>query len=210
MRKQKKLSIFFSNISKITNIYYERIFSKHIKKEFHVLDFGCGTGEFLKHLNCKYKLGVEINKFSQSALKKNKINFTNNLKSIKKKFDVVFALSVIDHLKDPNETIRQLATKLKKNGKLIIIIRQDSKNQKLVNSSYKEHLYSWSLLSFGNLINTQNHIKLVDSGILKFTLIPFFKFFKKFLSESKIIFISKIYYYLNFRDRRLYFIIKKL
>ena len=55
MKNQKKLSIFFSNVSKITNIYYERIFSKHIKKEFHVLDFGCGTGEFLKHLNCKYK-----------------------------------------------------------------------------------------------------------------------------------------------------------
>jgi SAM-dependent methyltransferase len=210
MKKQKKLSIFFSSVSKISNIYYEKIFSKYIKKEFHVLDFGCGTGELLKYLNCKYKLGVEINKYSQSYLKKNKINFTNNLKSVKKKFDVVFALSVIDHLKNPNDTIKQLVAKLKKNGKLIIIIRQDSKNQKPINSSYKEHLYSWSLLSFSNLINTQDQIKLIDSGILKFTLVPFFNFFKNFLSNRKIIFLSKIYYYLNFKDRRLFFIIKKL
>lgn len=210
MNNQKKLSIFFSDVSKISNIYYKNFFSKHIKKNSDVLDFGCGSGELLKSINCKNKVGVEINKFSQKKLKKNKIKFVHNLKSIKKKFDLIFALSVIDHLRNPYETIKQLNLKLKKGGKLIIIIRQDAKNQIPKNSSYKEHLFSWSLLSFNNFINIQKDFKIIDLGILKFTLIPYFNFFQKFLNINSIIFLSKIYYYFNMKDRRLFFIVKKL
>ena len=210
MNNKRKLSIFFSKVSKISNIYYKNFFSKHIQKRFHILDFGCGSGELLTYIDCKSKFGVEINRYSQKKLKKNKIKFTQNLKSIKKKFDLIFALSVIDHVKNPHEIIKQLTSKLKKGGKLIIVIRQDSKNQKPINSSYKEHLFSWSLLSFNNFLNIRKDIRVVDYGILKFTIIPFFNFFQKFLKINLIIFLSKIYYYFNLKDRRLFFIIKKL
>ena len=131
MKNQKKLSEFFTSVSEVTNLYYRKRFNKYINQQFNILDFGCGSGELLELIQCKYKIGVEINKFSQNKLKKKKMLFVSKLDNIKKeiKFDTIFALSVIDHLQDPIYFIKKLANKLKKNGQLIIIIRHDNKNQ---------------------------------------------------------------------------------
>jgi SAM-dependent methyltransferase len=208
MKNQKKLSKFFTSVSEVTNLYYRKKFNKYINRQFNILDFGCGSGELLELIQCKYKIGVEINKISQNKLKKKKIIFVSKLNDIQKKFDTIFALSVIDHLQDPIYFIKKLANKLKKNGQLIIIIRHDSKNQNQMNSSYRSHLYSWSLLSFNNLLNS---IKLesFDHGIVKMTLPPGFIFLKKLFSTKHILFLSKLYYYFNFKDRRFYFVCKK-
>ena len=53
--KQKILSKYFSSVSKITNIYYYQFFEKFIKQNSDILDFGCGTGEFLDIINSKKK-----------------------------------------------------------------------------------------------------------------------------------------------------------
>jgi SAM-dependent methyltransferase len=208
MKNQKKLSKFFTSVSEVTNLYYRKKFNKYINRQFNILDFGCGSGELLELIQCKYKIGVEINKISQNKLKKKKIIFVSKLNDIQKKFDTIFALSVIDHLQDPIYFIKKLANKLKKNGQLIIIIRHDSKNQNQMNSSYRSHLYSWSLLSFNNLLNSIK-LKSFDHGIVKMTLPPGFIFLKKLFSTKHMLFLSKLYYYFNFKDRRFYFVCKK-
>lgn len=207
--KQKILSKYFSSVSKITNIYYYRFFEKFIKQNSDILDFGCGTGEFLDIINSKKKIGIEINPYSILSLKKKKILFYKNLNKLKKrKFDLIFALSVLDHLENPIEILRNFKKHLKKDGRLILIIRQDSFNQNLSNSKYKENLYSWSALSFSNILLRLDY-KIIKYDFLKFTLIPFFQFFSKILSMNQIIYLSKFYYFLNFKDRRIFFICKK-
>lgn len=206
--KQKKLSKYFSSVSEISNLYYLKFFSKYIKKNSEILDFGCGTGELIEKLDVKKKIGVEKNTHSVSILKKKKILNFKNIKSLKnQKFDVIFALSVLDHIEKPIEIIELLKKRLKKNGKLIIIVRQDSFNQTSYNSKYKEHIYSWSRLSFGNIIKKLK-LNVLKEGFIYFTLIPKFNFFSKFLNKDFIIFLSQIYYFLNFKDKRLYFICK--
>ncbi len=120
---------------------------------------------------------------------------------------MIFALSVLDHLENPISIIKSLKKKLKKNGILIIIIRQDNFNQTLKNSKYKEHLYSWSRLSFGNILNKLG-LKIKKEGFIKFTIIPKFNFFSKILSKNFLVFCSKLYYFLNFKDKRIFFICK--
>ena len=70
--KQKKLSKYFSSVSEISNLYYLKFFSKYIKKNSEILDFGCGTGELIEKLDVKKKIGVEKNTHSVSILKKKK------------------------------------------------------------------------------------------------------------------------------------------
>ncbi len=210
MKNLKIQSNFFSSVSEITNLYYKYKFSKYIKTRFNILDFGCGSGELLSLIECKFKIGVEKNNLSLKKVRGKKINCVNKLENLNDKieFDTIFALSVIDHLTDPIKLIKELKNKLKKGGQIIIIIRHDSKNQNFKNSFYKEHLYSWSLLSFNNLLNNVG-LRSLDEGVVKMTLPPGFNFLKKIISIKTILFISRIYYYLNFRDRRFYFICRK-
>ena len=210
MKHLKLQSNYFSSVSEITNLYYEYKFSKYIKTRFNILDFGCGSGELLSLIECKFKIGVEKNNLSLKKVRGKKINCVNKLENLNDKieFDTIFALSVIDHLTDPIKLIKELKNKLKKGGQIIIIIRHDSKNQNFKNSFYKEHLYSWSLLSFNNLLNNVG-LRSLDEGVVKMTLPPGFNFLKKIISNKTILFISRIYYYLNFRDRRFYFICRK-
>ena len=90
---------------------------------------------------------------------------------------------MLDHLENPFEILKNFKKYLKKNGKLILIVRQDSFNQNLLNSKYKENLYSWSILSFSNMLIKLNY-KIIKYDFLKFTLIPYFKFFKSFNFKS--------------------------
>ena len=83
MQNQKKLSEFFTSVSEVTNLYYRKKFNKYINQQFEILDFGCGSGELLELIQCKYKIGVEINKFSQNKLKTKKIIFVSKLNDIK-------------------------------------------------------------------------------------------------------------------------------
>ena len=211
MQNYKKLSVFFSSVSEVTNIFYKNKFKKYINLRFNILDFGCGSGEFLKLIKCKYKVGIEVNKFSQKKLNKKNLLFFSKIENIPKniKFDTIFALSVLDHLKDPISFIKKLSNKLKRNGVIIIIIRHDDKKQTQKNSFYKEHLYSWSLLSFNNLLNSIG-LKSFEEGVIKMTLPPFFNFFKKILGIKLLSILSRIYFYFNFSDRRFYFICKKI
>lgn len=211
MLNQKKKSSFFSSVSEVTNLYYQDKFKKYINEKFNILDFGCGGGEFLKLIKCKYKVGIEINKFTQKKLKKRKLLFFSKIEHIQKniKFDTVFAFSVLDHLKDPISFIKKLSNKLKRSGIIIIIIRHDQKKQSQKNSFYREHLYSWSLLSFNNLLNSVG-LKSIEDGVVKMTLPPLFNFFKKILGIKILLLLSRIYFYFNFNDRRFYFICKKI
>jgi SAM-dependent methyltransferase len=211
MQNYKKLSAFFSSVSEVTNIYYKNKFKKYINLRFNILDFGCGSGEFLKLIKCKYKVGIEVNKFSQKKLNKKNLLFFSKIENIPKniKFDTIFALSVLDHLKDPVSFIEKLSNKLKRNGVIIIIIRHDDKKQTQKNSFYKEHLYSWSLLSFSNLLNSIG-LKSFEEGVIKMTLPPLFNFFKRILGIKLLSILSRIYFYFNFSDRRFYFICKKI
>lgn len=211
MLNQKKKSSFFSSVSEVTNFYYQDKFKKYINAKFNILDFGCGSGEFLKLIKCKYKAGIEINKFTQKKLKKKKLLFFSKVEQIQKniKFDTIFALSVLDHLKDPISFIKKLSNRLKSDGIIIIIIRHDHKKQSQKNCFYREHLYSWSLLSFNNLLNSVG-LKSIEDGVVKMTLPPLFNFFKKIFGIKILLLLSRIYFYFNFNDRRFYFICKKI
>lgn len=134
-----------------------------------ILDFGCGTGEFLHAMqNSGWNItGIEPSDLARSKaerLTKQKIHSTLEVTG---KFDVITAWHVVEHVPDLTETILKLKVLLKKDGILFIAVPNF---QSPDGNSYKEnwagfdvprHLWHFSKKSMNTLLESTK-LKLQD------------------------------------------------
>ncbi len=183
----------------LTNILYKivryftlssklRILNKLSKKKT-LLDYGCGTGDFLKHCqsNNWNVTGVEVND-SANQLAKEKIggSIFNDINDIDKadQFDIITLWHVLEHIHDLNKVFKKLKTKLSKSGHLIIALpNHESLDQKI----YKEHwaaydvprhLYHFNPLTFNKLASE------MDMKVVSIIPMKFDSFYVSLLSEK--------------------------
>lgn len=89
-----------------------------------VLDAGCGIGEMTERIpNC---VGIDINKYCVDYCKsKGLIVYKADILNTPfkdKSFDTVICFHVLEHLKRPEDAIKEMYRTLKLNGKLIIVV----------------------------------------------------------------------------------------
>lgn len=102
------------------------LINQYLPKPGTILDFGCGTGEFLSHLknNGYHVIGVEPNK---SARKKANLKLqgkvSENLLAIKNNTaDIITLWHVLEHVHTLNETLQNLKNILSENSHIIIAV----------------------------------------------------------------------------------------
>jgi 2-polyprenyl-3-methyl-5-hydroxy-6-metoxy-1,4-benzoquinol methylase len=108
----------------------EIIFSflkEKIKKKISILDFGCGVGINLKMLNQFGKVYFyDRNRKIVNEIKKKfyspNFKYLKNFNKSNKKFDLIVALDVIEHIKNDKKIISILHNKLKKTKKILITV----------------------------------------------------------------------------------------
>ena len=129
-------------------------FTSHIKPDDTVLDFGCGGGFLLKYLNCRKKIGVELNPVARTYCNEfNNINCYESLEEIAdESIDVVISNHCLEHTLRPFELIETMYKKLKKSGKIIIVVPLDSYRNKWRPNDIDNHLYSFSPMNLGNIL----------------------------------------------------------
>ncbi|GEM53253.1 methyltransferase [Empedobacter brevis NBRC 14943 = ATCC 43319] len=161
-----KKSIFerFYQMAKQINLNNKLELIDQIAKGKKVLDYGCGVGDFLEHLqkNGYDVLGMEPNnsakKIAQSKIGTEKVTSTE-LEQNDQKFDIITLWHVLEHIPNLNEIIIQLKNHLTEDGRLIIAVP----NHKSYDAAYygkywaaydvPRHLWHFSATSMNKLFN---------------------------------------------------------
>ena len=138
--------------------YYHRVrgkvalrqyFKGIVKRTEKVLDYGCGLGQNILYVY--NAVGYDISRFALDFCKKKGIDVKKNLKDLRNDFDVVLSCEVLEHLEQPFKVLKEMNLKLKKGGKLILVlpIEKDKEPEPFDNN---QHLYSWKEQSITNLL----------------------------------------------------------
>jgi SAM-dependent methyltransferase len=134
-------------------------------KSKKILDYGCGTGEFLNEMNNNgYQCtGIEPSpKASEHAKNSYQLEVLNpdKLHTLQDaNYDVITMWHVMEHIHDLNETISTLKQKLKSDGHLIIAVPNHSSWDAAHYQSYwaaydvPRHLYHFTNRSVGKLLS---------------------------------------------------------
>jgi len=143
-----------------------------ITSNYNLLDFGCGTGHFIKH--CKeynwQVSGVEPNKLAQRQAEENtQETIFQDLNEVKSKdFNIITLWHVLEHLPELNQTITQLKTLLKNDGAMVIAVpNYEAYEEKTFNEFWAaydvpRHLYHFNRKSMAELLS-KHGLKIVKT-----------------------------------------------
>ena len=126
---------------------------KNFPKESKTLEWGCGLGQNIYLV--KNSIGYDISKFAITFCKKKGINATNNLRKIKgNSFDIIISSHVLEHLENPFPVLKEIHRKLKKGGKLILILPVEARKfpGRIAEMEGSQHLYCWNFRTIDNLL----------------------------------------------------------
>jgi len=134
-------------------VAFHRFFSKIPNiKEKKIFEFGAGLGQniFLLKNAFAYDISKSANRFAQTkgikTLDKSKLKDNS--------FDIILSCHNLEHIEAPLENLKFLNKKLKKSGKLILVLPKERHHKvplepELVNY----HLYAWNFDTINNLLD---------------------------------------------------------
>ena len=126
---EKKYEMLYKDIENLHPWFIARrkLFESIIKKnkDLSILDFGCGSGNFLKYLyDLGYKdlTGVEISDILPNReLESKSIKIYKELPKYKK-YDLILMMDVLEHIKDDVKIIKKLKSHLSNSGSIILSV----------------------------------------------------------------------------------------
>ena len=131
----------------------------------NLLDFGCGTGDFVKFLQTKNvnAVGVEPSQTARTIANKKEIKVVERLDQLNNQtFDIITLWHVLEHIPDYQKLIKELKTLLNPNGVIIIAVPNfksfDAQFYKEYWAAYDvpRHLWHFSQTSIKNLATQFN------------------------------------------------------
>lgn len=174
---KKSIFDFVYQYAKNINLKHKKVLLKKHKSSGNLLDYGCGTGDFLNYIKKDFEAeGIEPNKHAASiAVKKSNLNIacSTDLTLFKNEnFDIITLWHVLEHIPNLKEVSIQLKRILKRDGVLIIAVP----NHKSYDAQYYQnfwaaydvprHLWHFSKDSMKNWWN-QFEMKIIEVAPMK-------------------------------------------
>jgi SAM-dependent methyltransferase len=170
-------------------------FENQITPNMNVIDFGCGGGFLLKSINCKDKIGIEINDIARKNIDDFGIKSFKYVQDTPDNWaDCIISNHALEHVPDPLNQILLLKEKVKKGGKIIFVVPYDSFEYKPNDINY--HFFSWSPMNLGNLF-TEAGYKVIESKAFIHKWPPHYYKIAKLFGGKAFHRICRIYGYLK-------------
>ena len=106
------------------NHIVDLILSVH-NNESEILDFGAGCGTLAKIIRRKTKNSptcIEIDEYLKSILTKIGFKVFDDINKTKDRYDFIYSSNVLEHIYDDVKSLKQLESKLTKNGTLVLYL----------------------------------------------------------------------------------------
>ena len=112
--------------NQVWKILVKQFFSKWIRSTDHILDLGCGYGEFINNTKCEVRHAMDLNPKTKSLLDKEIVFHQQDCSKPWKKesnsLDLVFTSNFFEHLRNKESldcTVGEIKKALKPEGRLI-------------------------------------------------------------------------------------------
>jgi SAM-dependent methyltransferase len=164
--------------AEVWRVLVNQFFSNLIRPTDTVLDLGCGYGEFINHVNCQKKYGMDLNSRARKRLKPD-VTFLEQDCSTHwalpdNTLDVVFTSNFFEHLFSKQalaDTLAQARRCLKPGGRLMAL----GPNIRFVGGAYWDfwdHHLALTDLSLAEIVRVQNfQIERVVDRFLPYTMV---------------------------------------
>jgi len=122
-------------------------FASYVKPSDRVLDYGCGGGWLLREMNCREKIGVEINEQAHPDCRANQIKVYKLVPEVvERDFDLIISHHCLEHVPYPIEALVGLRDLLAPNGKLVLVVPIDDWRVQadFTGTDVDHHLHTWT------------------------------------------------------------------
>lgn len=114
---------------RIWQVLVDEIFQPMVARDATVLDLGCGFGEFIRHIACARRIGVDLNTLAADTLVAAGVEFHQGYISDlaflpDNSVDFVFSSNVLEHMPDKqavDAALRESHRVLKRGGQIVLM-----------------------------------------------------------------------------------------
>lgn len=140
------------DFAKVDSVLDRNFFQNFIKPTDRVAEFGMGAGLLLDKLECRKKVGIEVNEVARKYAKDLGIESVSDLAELEDgSQDVIISTHALEHCLRPYEIVCGLREKLADGGKAIFVVPYDSIRDEYLKGELCYHLYTWNQRNLGNL-----------------------------------------------------------
>ncbi len=118
------INLIYKLVRNYTLTQKYKMINKRVKKD-RILDYGCGTGDFLNYFKNKgWNIdGIEPDEDAALiAAEKNATEITKNISDKKQKYSAITLWHVLEHISDLNNVLEKLKAQLDNKGRMFIAV----------------------------------------------------------------------------------------
>jgi FkbM family methyltransferase len=160
-------------------------FVDYVGPNERVIDFGCGNGALLERLHAAHKVGVEVNPAARKAALARGLHVVRSIDELPAySADVVISNHTLEHTLDPLSELRALRQVLKPGGSIVLWLPLDDwRSQRWHKSDRNHHLFAWTPLSIGNLLQEAG-FEGIQTRVVTRAWLMFYRRFARSLPRS--------------------------